>query len=165
MYQTVRSIVTKKHLTLYGRRAFHTFCFPNSTFRHFFVDLRCAQLYINIVLILFSFVVIDYFHICSQSSIYSVSVPFQESEKILTFLFPSCLPCCRKWQIFVFRVLIHWIFWISGGMQLGGIYCKWALKIKFHFQLLSKMQVLHEKHKEIPPHERSYHFYRTQVRS
>ena len=108
---------------------------------------------------MFSFVVIDYFHIRSQSSIYSVSVPFQESEKILTFLFPSCLPCCRKWQIFVFfRVLIHWIFWISGGMQLGGIYCKWALKIKFHFQLLSQMQVLHEKHKEIPPHERSFHF-------
>ena len=44
MYQTVHSIVTIKHLTLYGRRAFHTFCFPNSTFRHFFVDLSIPDI-------------------------------------------------------------------------------------------------------------------------
>ena len=45
-----RPIVTiKMTLTLYGRRAFHTFFFPNSTVRLSFVDLRWAQLYVSLV--------------------------------------------------------------------------------------------------------------------
>ena len=36
---------------LYGRRAFHTFFFPNSPGRLSFVDLRWVQLYVSLVLL------------------------------------------------------------------------------------------------------------------